>query len=321
MGDLISIDDLLSVDDGGRTPDKKSLYQKSNGQYASRDAILAVEREMGENQIRERFGFVPKSILRFDKNREMLESVKDTSKVRGLLRGSEGQGYANNLRYSMYNVDAAKFFLDYYLPPKSKVLDPFMGRFTRALAAHLLDMTYVGFDTCSETVKLNREHLLNHFNLTDLPHEWELNHGDWVSMIPYEGQENVFDGVFTCPPYYSTETYSGEVGDMSHMKETDFDAQIARLFNNLHRLVKPSGKHRPDIHPVVVTVGTFRRGDRGLSDMDYLFQRCAYDAGFILHDKVVTENIPPGAGFTFRRNFGLGFVCKAHETTLVFLKR
>ena len=315
-----SIDDLLALEEGGRTLDKKSLYQKSGvgGQYASAGAIRAVEEEMGEGQVRERFGFIPKSLLRFDKNREMLNAVGDNSKARGLLRG---QGYANNLRFSMYNVDAAKFFLDYYLPPRARVLDPFMGRFTRALSSHLLDMTYVGFDTCAETVELNRESLLRHFNLPDLPEGWELNHGDGVALAPYADHESVFDGVFTCPPYYSTEQYSGEAGDLSHMKESEFNAQIAILLKNLYRLVKPSGKLRPDIHPVVVTVGTFRQGERGLLDMDYLFQRCAYDAGFVLHDKVVTENLPPGAGFTFRRNFGLGFVCKAHETTLVFLKR
>jgi len=54
--------------------------------------------------------------------------------------------------------------------------------------------------------------------------------------------------------------------------------------------------------------------------MDYVFQKYAYDAGFKLHDKLITENVAPGAGFTFRRNFESKFVCKNHETTLIFLK-
>jgi hypothetical protein len=193
-----SIDDLLALEEGGRTLDKKSPYQKSGtGQNSSLKAIQAVEAEMGENHVLDRFGFVPKSLLRFERSREMLEAVSDTSKVRGLL---QGQGYATNLRFSIYNVDAARFFLDYYLPPRALVLDPFMGRFTRALSSHLLDMTYVGFDTCSETVELNRESLLRHFNLPDLPEGWELNHGDGVALAPYADHESVFDGVFTCPP-------------------------------------------------------------------------------------------------------------------------
>lgn len=320
---VFSIDDLLAVNEGGRSVGRKSLYEKAGtSTYSSADAIRAVEEEMGDDQIRDRFGFIPKSILRFDKNKEMLAAVDDTSNVRGFLRGDgKHAGYATNLRFSMYNVDAAKFFLDYYLPPKAKVLDPFMGRFTRALSSYILDMTYVGFDTCSDTVKLNRDQLISRFGLSDLPVGWELHHGDGVDLSPYLGQSDVFDGVFTCPPYYSTEQYSGGQGDLSHMKPDEFNNRVSVLFNNLYRLVKPSGKHRPDIHPVVITVGTFRQGSSGLLDMDYVFQSRAYDAGFILHDKVVTENIPPGAGFTFRRNFGLGFVCKAHETTLVFVKR
>lgn len=318
-----SLDDLLNLDSGGPTVVKKSAYEKvGSGQNSSKGAIASVTEEMGDKHLLDRFGFVPKSLLRFDRNKEMMEMLgNDSSHMRKPLRGTIGGGFATKLKFSTYNLDAAKFFLDYYMPPKAKVLDPFMGRGTRSLAAGLLDMTYVGFDTCKDTVQLNRDLLADRLGFPELPEGWNLHLGDGVALIPYSGQENVFDGVFTCPPYYSTEEYSGAEGDLSHMSVPEFDAQIGSLFKNLYPLVKPSGKHRPDIHPVVITVGTFRQGLSGLLDMDYLFQKCAYAAGFILHDKVVTENLPPSAGFTFRRNFGTGFVCKAHETTLVFLKR
>jgi hypothetical protein len=105
------------------------------------------------------------------------------------------------------------------------------------------------------------------------------------------------------------------------MSDQEFDASIDRLFVHLYRLVKPSGKLRPNLYPVVLTVGTVRRGEQGLIDMDCRFQVSAAKAGFLLHDKVITQNVAPGAGFTFRRNFGGGFVCKSHETTLVWVKR
>lgn len=319
----MDLDDLLQLHDGGPSGERKSAYQKvGTGVNTSSKAIAAVTEEMGDGVLKERFGFIPKSILRFDRNKEMMAFLEDTSKVRGQLRSAIGGGYASHLRYGMYNLDAAKFFLDYYMPPRAHVLDPFMGRASRSLAAYLLDMTYVGFDTCADTVALNREKVLDRSGWSDLPTGWGLHHGDGTELAPYANEANVFDGVFTCPPYYDTEVYSGSSGDLSHMKVAEFDARIDTLFTHLHRLVKPSTRTRPDIHPVVVTVGTYRdtSGD-GLLDMDFSFQRSAFKAGFRLHDKVVTENIPPGAGFTFRRNFGSGYVCKAHETTLVFVKK
>lgn len=317
-----SFDALLNIQDGGPTLQKGSLYKKvGTGQNTSAKAIAAVENEMGDQQFRDRFGFIPTSLLRFDRNPEMMAALDDTSAVRGLLRSAIGGVYASTLRYSMYNLDAAKFFLDYYMPPKAQVLDPFMGRGSRALAAHLLGMMYVGFDTCTETIEVNRRLLAKHTGVDTLPPGWAFNHEDGTRMASLGVMQDVFDGCFTCPPYYDTEEYSGEPGDLSRMAYDQFDAAIEVLFTTLYRLVKPSGKHRPDIHPVVITVGTHRRGDQGLVDMDHQFQTAATKAGFILHDKVTTQNVPPGAGFTFRRNFGSGYVCKAHETTLVWVKR
>jgi hypothetical protein len=319
---MTTLEDLLSLEEGGPTLEKKSQYVKvGSGQNSSKGAIQVVTEEMGEGSLRERFGFVPKSILRFDRNAEMLKALGDTSSVRGQLRSAIGGGYASKLRYSMYNVDAAKFFLDYYMPPRASILDPFMGRGSRSLAAYLLGMSYTGFDTCSETIGVNRQLLARHSGKEELPEGWAFHHSDGTELEPYRGHGQIFDGVFSCPPYYSTEKYSGEEGDLSHLKVLDFDNRIRALFRNLYPLVKSSGRLRPELYPVIFTVGTYRQGEGGLKDMDYLFQSAAFEAGFILHDKVITENIPPGAGYTFRRNFGSGYVCKAHETTLVFLRR
>jgi len=67
-------------------------------------------------------------------------------------------------------------------------------------------------------------------------------------------------------------------------------------------------------------VGSVRKGASGLIDMDYIFQNIALKCGFVLHDKLFTENITPGAGFTFRRNYCYSYVTKNFETTLIFLK-
>ena len=85
-------------------------------------------------------------------------------------------------------------------------------------------------------------------------------------------------------------------------------------------MIKTSSYKDVEFYPVIITVGSLRKGNKGIIDMDRVFQNIAIDNGFVLHDKMFTENLTPGAGFTFRRNYGYRFLTKNHETTLIFMK-
>lgn len=280
------------------------------------DGTSVAYNELQDVRFKDRFNGVPLSVMDFDKDPGLLARVEfdaDTS-IRKHVRSSDKSGYAQKLLFSTYNPTQARLLLDYYMPKGAHVLDPFMGRGVRMAMALDLGMSYTGFDVCPKTVELNRR-------LLKPGQSANLHLADGTELAPLRGDANAFDGVFTCPPYYEIEKYSGEPGDLSYLTEDDFNRRMQGLFHHLYRLVKSSKRQRPDIHPVVFTVGSVRRGEKGLVDMDYVFQGMAREAGFILHDKVITKNRTPGAGFTFRRNWGLGFATKAHETTLVFLKR
>jgi len=317
--------DLFEFLDTSNSKVRRSHYVRANGaevNYA--EGVARAHEELGEESFKGRFNGIPKSVMRFDKDADLMALVgDDEGEPRKSLRDNEHSGYATNLKFSTYNPTQARLLLDYYMKPGAHILDPFMGRGTRSVMAYTLGMSYTGFDTCADTVALN-EKLLARARTLHGGHEGAvstLHVGDGTVVAPYDERESLFDGVFTCPPYYGIERYSGADGDLSHMADAAFNDRVRVLFRHLYRLVKPSGKYRPDIHPVVMTVGTVRHGEGGIVDMDSLFQGFAQDAGFVLHDKVVTENRAPGAGFTFRRNWSLGFVTKAHETTLVWLKR
>jgi hypothetical protein len=203
-----------------------------------------------------------------------------------------------------------------------------MGRATRPMVSMFLNRSYTGFDTCEQTVNSNTELLRSKFPNKPPNIDWKLYHGDGIYLKElFELHPNsffhgvpMFDAVFTCPPYYDIETYSGEEGDLSYLSHEEFNNRIDILFGNLYKLIKPSSYATKEFHPVIFTVGSFRKSNEGLLDMDYVFQQLAYKHGFVLHDKLFTENITPGAGFTFRRNYIHKFVCKNYETTLVFLK-
>lgn len=286
------------------------------------EGIARAKEEIGDMGFKNRFHGIPKSIMRFRKDPVHMDMVGGDENEVHEASVARGGGYAKALAYSTYNPSLARVLLDYFMPPGGHVLDPFMGRGTRSVMSYSLGMSYTGFDTCKETLDLNtrlleRARSMHGENGTTST----LHLGDGTELAPYANQADVFDGVFSCPPYYGIEQYSGAEGDLSHMADADFNERIRLMFRHLYRLVKPSGKYRPDIHPVLMTVGTVRHGEDGIVDMDSLFQAYAREAGFVLHDKVMSENLTPHAGFTFRRNWSLGFTTKAHETTLVWLKR
>jgi len=275
------------------------------------------EQEEDELFFKEYFGGIPTSVMKFDKDKGLMEFIDDTDDV-GIVNGgaatARGGGYAKNMRYSIYNPTQAEFILKYYTEEGWDILDPFAGRGTRSLMTLRLGRNYYGIDSCSQTVAQN----IIKIKQNKFKNEWEIQLGDGTKANEvYPDKE--FDAIFTCPPYYNIEKYSGGDGDLSHMKDAEFDQRIDLMFQNLKGMVKKSNYKEKKFHPLIFTVGTVRRGNGGLLDMDKSFQDAASNAGFLLHDKLITVNNAPGAGFTFRRNWEYKFLCKTHETTLVFV--
>tara|TARA_Y100000034_G_C6841403_1_gene380751 strand:+ start:211 stop:1119 length:909 start_codon:yes stop_codon:yes gene_type:complete len=273
---------------------------------------------------KERFGGIPKSIMKFKKSKKLMNLIEYDNSELGKVEGAakaRGGGYAKKLRYSIYNPDQAYFILDYYTRPGDVVLDPFMGRGTRPIITLHLDRKYIGYDTSKKTVELNQGLIERKMN--DKVDNAKLIHGDGTSAESYKdfiNRDLKVDAVFTCPPYYNIEKYSGEDGDLSQLKHNEFDDRINEMFSNLYKVIKTSSYKDVEFYPVIITVGSLRKGNKGIIDMDRVFQNIAIDNGFVLHDKMFTENLTPGAGFTFRRNYGYRFLTKNHETTLIFMK-
>jgi DNA modification methylase len=276
------------------------------------------QQEEDEIFFKDYFGGIPTSVMKFDKDPNLMEFIDDTDDV-GIVRGgaatARGGGYAKNMRYSIYNPTQAEFILKYYTEEGWDILDPFAGRGTRSLMTLRLGRNYYGIDSCSQTVEQNSIKIKE----KQFKEKWDIQVGDGTQpQAIYPDKE--FDAVFTCPPYYGIEKYSGGEGDLSHMTDLEFNEKIRIMFQNLKGMIKTSNYKEKKFHPLIFTVGTVRRGDGGLLDMDSLFQNMAREAGFTLHDKLITVNNAPGAGFTFRRNWDYKFLCKTHETTLVFLR-
>lgn len=272
---------------------------------------------------KERFGCIPKSIMKFKKSEELMKLIDYDNSEIGKVEGeakARGGGYASTLRYSIYNPDQAYFILDYYTNENYLILDPFCGRVTRPIVCLHLNRKYIGFDTSHKTIELNKEIINKKFDSNYIDNKIKLIHGDGTKLNLFFNKSEVIDAVFTCPPYYDIEKYSNEPGDLSYLKYNEYDLRIKDMFTQLYSLIKKSSYEKMEFHPVIITVGSIRKGQSGLIDMDLIFQNIAKECGFVLHDKLFTENNTPGAGFTFRRNYSYKYLTKNYETTLVFLK-
>lgn len=284
------------------------------------------ESALQEFSLKERFGDVPTTIMEFDKDPELMRLIEyddfdeDVKKVK--RRASEDPNKTQfTMKFSTYNPTEAKFIVDYYTEPDYHILDPFMGRYTRPIISLYMGRRYTGFDTCGKTVEGNREALQQKFPDMNEGSDWTLHHGSGTDLHPYGGQENVFDAVFSCPPYYDIEKYSGEGKDLSHMDDDRFDEEIQKMFYNLRPLIKTSDYDEERFHPVIFKVGSQRKRDKGLvNDMQYKFKKMAFEADFVLHDIIYSRNRTPLKFFDANKSYKKRKVVKDFETILVFLK-
>ena len=294
--------------------------RKNNGYEKNKDLDNVVAEKLNSVDInfKKKFGEIPKSIMKFKKTNKLINLIDNDQSDMG-LKTKKGAGYNAKQRYSVYNPDQAKFIIEYYTKPNDLILDPFQGRVTRPIISLYSNRRYIGFDVCSKTVDYNEKIIHKKLTPEKTDDRYLLIHGDGTKLENLKKENKIIDAVFTCPPYYNIETYSKEKGDISYFSFKDFDKSIDDMFIELSRLIKTS-IYGERIYPVIITVSSVRKGKKGIIDMDFNFQMSAKKAGFVLYDKLFTENLTPGAGFTFRRNYVYGYVTKNYETTLVFAK-
>ena len=265
--------------------------------------------------IKEKFGYIPCSIMTFKTNKKLLKLIGD-DKSNIIKKNEKSTGILNNKNFSTFNPEIIKFLIEYYTLPTYTILDPFMGRGSRSVVSSILKRKYIGIDVCKKTCELNKE----------LNKEYKNNNkyilGDGTSSKILLGIKERVDCVISCPPYYNKEKYSGSKGDLSYLKKKEYDKQINNLFENLYKIIPKSDYKKKIFYPVIFVVGSIRNTNKGLLDMDRIFQNIAFKNKFILHDKIIIndENTFKITRFTHKRNYECKYVAKNYETILIFIK-
>ena len=132
----------------------------------------------------------------------------------------------------------------------------------------------------------------------------------WVTTLEPESA----DLVFTCPPYYSLETYSGDPADLSTMDYDAFDETYAGIIAGAAKALRPN-------RFAVFVVGDARDKRGGLHDLRGSTIRAAqaagltYASGGVLLTQVGSARTTAASSFTKTR-----VLTSTHQDVLVFCK-
>ena len=271
--------------------------------------------------LKERWG-IPQTIMKFKKADIELQKVCDLiskdPELELIKRPSVHFGTATVPLYGMA-ADHAEFLVTYYTPEGGIILDNFMGRGTIGLASLWHGRRFIGFDVVPGNVEAFSQVVDKHF--PDRKEHYQVFNSDGIALEELSDKENYLDAVITDPPYVcNAERYSKEEKDISALNHKGFMDAIHTNLKQLYRLIKTSDFEKKEFYPVIIKVGTGRKGAQGIIDMDADFQYLAKDVGFVLWDKLFNQLASPWAALNWERNYVNRYVQKNYETNLVFCK-
>ena len=217
------------------------------------------------------------------------------------------------------SADLAEFLITYYTPKGGLILDQFCGRGTIGLASLFHGRKFVGYDLSADNLRLIRQVAEKHLGATN--DNLVLHHSDGIYLKEYEGKSEYFDSIVTDPAYVlKAEKYSNDERELGSKSHDEYLKCIRINFERCYQLVKTSSFEDKLFYPVIFKVGTGRKGDQGIVDMDTDFQIVAREVGFVLWDKLTNELNTPFKAFNFERNYLNKYVQKNYEVNLIFCK-
>lgn len=197
----------------------------------------------------------------------------------------------------------------WFCPPRGRVFDPFAGGSVRGLVAGYLGNPYTGWDLSPEQVEANRFQLEGR-RLQATP-EWVCQDSAAETSQP---EEQAYDLVFSCPPYFDLEQYTDDPRDVSNLPWREFQAAYRAVIRKAMAALRPNRFAVWVVSEVRDERGNYRRFVPETI-------RAFVDSGAELYNEAVLINavgsLPLRAGRHFRSARKLG---RGHQNVLVFVK-
>ena len=272
-------------------------------------------------KIREELG-VPKSIMRFNRANDKLNDICKLVSKDPQLKITRAVGLYGTNKIPNYTMlpEHSRWFIKYFSNEGDLVCDNTCGRGTNLLAAAYERRRITGFDLNKNNLDCIREALTDHIGLSEV--DFKLFHSCGVEMVEYAEREEIFDLFINDIPYIlSAEKYNDDPRDLGNIRNLDqFYSKVEVMMTNMKRLVKKSDYDKGIFKPIIMKVGSQRRGDKGLIDMATDIEMIARKIGLTLHDKIFNELRPSMQSYILNTSFQKKFTMKLSESNLIFLR-
>jgi len=265
------------------------------------------------------YGVIPYSIWETENAKfsnpilkELKERVGESTRENTLKSfGGAGEKTAYTATTSYFNPNLCMIVYSSYCPKNGKIFDPFAS-VVRPYMAKSMGYNYVGCEVRAEESKKIQSILDSSF-LFGEECEVEVHNKD---CREFQTDEK-FDLIFTCPPYWTLETYSNESGDMSNIVDyNSFLSEMKKVYSKCLSLM-----HNDSYCCFVVA--DFRDYTDGRKLINRLIPfvsdmiRCGEDAGLVLYDKVILKK-PMGTAPSRLKLWNNRKTVRIHEELLVF---
>ena len=185
-------------------------------------------------EMRERLGSVPKSVMRFERQKDKLNAVcqfVSKSEDTQVVKKASHQGLNDIHNYSML-PEHSRWFVNFYSEPGDLVLDNFCGRGTNIIAAAFEGRRVVGYDLSPINLELIRSACLEHTDIDES--DLTLHHSDGVELAEYKTMQDVFDLALLDPPFFyhkPAEQYSEDSRDLARAEPSKSFSKDGNLFD------------------------------------------------------------------------------------------
>lgn len=231
---------------------------------------------------------------------------------------SKKENYDNKDNYiSVFDPALCEVLYHWFCEEGGRILDPFAGGSVRGIVANYLGYKYTGIDIRQEQIDSNREQALDILDVNNQP-QWYVGDSnvvlnDYDNEHPFFNCENMFDFIFSCPPYADLEVYSDLEGDISNKPYNEFLELYESIIEKSCKLLKV------DAYACFV-VGEVRDKKGNyigfVPDTIKAFQKC----GMKFYNEAILLNAVASASMRANGNMKSQKLVKIHQNVLIFKK-
>ena len=264
----------------------------------------------------------PKSVMKFERTKDKLNDICMSVSHNEALRRTKKTALFGTNEVSNYTMlpEHSRWFIKYFSNEGDLICDNTCGRGTNLLAAAYENRRIIGFDLNKNNLDCIREALTDHIGLSEV--DYKLHHSCGVEMVEYAEHDEMVDMFINDIPYImNAEKYNDDPRDLGNISNLDdFYSRVEVMMLNMKRLIKKSDYDKGIFKPIIMKVGSQRRGTKGLIDMATDIEMIARKHSLILHDKIMNELRPSMQSYIMNTSFQKRFTLKLHESNLCFVK-